>query len=55
MWSKASIPIFFPTSVNLSVTAKSSRLGGGSPEGWLWARMIDDAESFIAGRKTSLG
>lgn len=45
----------FPASISLWVINKSAFDGLGLPEGWLWAKIIDLADFFMAGLKTSLG
>ena len=43
-----------PALVNFSVISKSSLLGSGFPDGWLWIMIIFEAEFFIAGLKIAL-
>ena len=43
IWSKTSIPIILPASVILLVISKSAFDGSGSPEGWLWTKIIEAA------------
>ena len=55
MWSSTSIPSNFPASVNLCVTAMSSLLGVGFPDGWLWEMIIEEEPSMNAGLKILAG
>ena len=45
----------FPASTNWRVTATSSRLGSGLPEGWLWAKSTAAAFASTAALNTCLG
>jgi len=54
-WSRTGMPMRSPTLAMRRVSATSSGLGLGSPEGWLCNRMVLDAASIIKGRNTALG
>jgi len=55
MWSKSSIPMIFPASLIRVEMLISSWDGSGSPEGWLWNRIIPAELDRIAVLKISLG
>jgi len=49
------MPMSLPVSMSAWVMFLSSADAVGSPEGWLWTRMMALLDSFIAGLNTSLG
>src|SRR5208283_2137712 len=49
------MPIISPALFSRPVTAISSRLGAGSPLGWLCTKITEAADSFIASLNASLG
>ncbi len=55
MWSWTAMPIAFATSTISLVMRMSAWLGVGSPEGWLWTRMMAVEESSSARRTISRG
>jgi hypothetical protein len=55
MWSCTAMPSVRDTSMISFVISMSARDGVGSPEGWLWTRMMAVAESSSARLTTSRG
>lgn len=50
-----SMPLLFVATLGVVLAPAGWRVGVGSPDGWLWTRMMDFAASLIAGRNTSRG
>jgi hypothetical protein len=55
IWSKTSMPTISPALASLLVRFMSSSEASGTPEGWLWAKIIEAALADIASLNTSLG
>ena len=49
------MPITVPASISRAVSARSSGLGAGSPDGWLWKSTMAAADAAAASRNTSRG
>ena len=43
IWSSTSMPIILPSFIKTTVDSMSSMLGAGSPDGWLWHSIANDA------------